>query len=166
MFGDDDSGMSNVAGMSDGSLVDADLVFRDPMVQREYDRYTQEGVSPAPTRPSTRRDVRHSESLLTVERGCQKDARPRHTHSRAPAATHSQHVSAAPGEYSSTRASNRKSQGEITPTRERATPQKWSSWLSAAANQTACPPHSSPPPLSGGIAAHVQLRGSESGDKS
>lgn len=168
-LGDDDSGMaSDVAGMSDGSLNEDELVFRDSEVQREYDRYTEAGVSPAPARPSAGRDVRNTVSkLLTVERGCHKDARKR----RSKVDNQDQQSTEKGGGKSWKIESSKMTKEETTPAGVRATPQKWSSWLSAAANNTARPPQPAPPPPhpSGGSASrtsHVQLRGSASGHNS
>jgi len=77
--------------MSDESFADRDLVFRDPAVQWEFERFTTEGISPAPTKAGaegavTRKlrgsanvtplsSARVSDSLLKVQSSCVKDSR-------------------------------------------------------------------------------------------
>jgi hypothetical protein len=82
---------SDLLGMSDESFADRDLVFRDPAVQWEFERFTTEGISPAPTKAGaegavTRKlrgstnviplsSARVSDSLLKVQSSCVKDSR-------------------------------------------------------------------------------------------
>ena len=122
-----DSGMPSdlMGGISDDSLDDGALIFRDPKAQSEWQSYTDQGVSPSP--------VRAGDSLLTTsDGGCSKKA-----------ATHTRRDLLAPG------ASARQGEATLHGTRHKSvhrrtvtqhnvtanatlTPPKWGTWLSAA----------------------------------
>ena len=151
--------------MSDESFADRDLVFRDPAVQWEFERFTTEGISPAPTKAGaegavTRKlrgsanvtplsSARVSDSLLKVQSSCVKESRRpicalRGNKLLDAACTgepqrYNKRIGAQDKQSVMNTSEGTKRARQKSDTKPTATSQKWTAWLSAA-NQFVKPP--------------------------